>query len=350
MCGITGFFTPSPTQSRDAMQTTLAGMCAALTHRGPDDSGLWLDESCGIGLGFRRLAILDLSPTGHQPMTSADGRYVMVFNGEAYNFGAVRDELTARGVSFRGTSDTEVILEAVCAWGLEKALAKFNGMFAFALWDRQEKTLSLVRDRLGVKPLYYGWMGDTLLFGSELKALRAHPAFSAEIDRDALTLSLRYNYIPAPFSIYRGVYKLPAGSILQIGINARPAEEKISTYWSAGERMLASRANPFAGDENQAADALEALLTDSIRERMIADVPLGAFLSGGIDSSTIVALMQTISPRPVQTFSIGFSESGYDEAPHARAVARTSRHAAHRSLYLARTGPRRHPQPGKHVR
>lgn len=320
MCGITGFFTPTPT--RAPLQATLAGMCAAIAHRGPDDSGHWLDESCGIGLGFRRLAILDLSPTGHQPMTSADGRYLMVFNGEAYNFGTVRDELIACGVSFRGTSDTEVILEAVCAWGLEKSLAKFNGMFAFALWDRQEKSLALVRDRMGVKPLYYGWMGDTLLFGSELKALRAHPAFSAEIDRDALTLYLRYNYIPAPSSIYRGVYKLPAGSILHIGINARPGEEKLSTYWSADERMLASHANPFAGDEHQAANALEALLTDSIRERMIADVPLGAFLSGGIDSSTIVALMQTISPRPVQTFSIGFSESGFDEAPHARAVAK----------------------------
>jgi len=321
MCGITGFFTPSPTQTRGDMQNALTAMSAALTHRGPDDSGLWLDETCGIGLGFRRLAILDLSPTGHQPMISANGRYVMVFNGEAYNFGTVRDELTVRGVSFRGTSDTEVLLEAVCAWGLEAALAKFNGMFAFALWDRQEKTLTLVHDRLGVKPLYYGWMGNTLLFGSELKALRAHPAFSSNIDRDALSLYLRYNYIPTPFSIYRNLRKLPAGSMLCIRPETGPGAEEMISYWSASEHMLASHAQPFTGDEHQAQDALEALLTNSIRERIISDVPLGAFLSGGVDSSTVVALMQKINPRPVQTFSIGFSEFGYDEAPHARAVA-----------------------------
>lgn len=321
MCGITGFFTPNSTQTRDDIQNTLTAMSTALTHRGPDDSGQWFDETCGIGLGFRRLAILDLSPTGHQPMISANDRYVMVFNGEAYNFGTVRDELITCGVSFRGTSDTEVILEAVCAWGLEIALAKFNGMFAFALWDRQEKTLTLVRDRLGVKPLYYGWMGNTLLFGSELKALRAHPAFSAEIDRDTLSLYLRYNYIPTPFSIYRNVRKLPAGSMLRIRPETRPgAEEKID-YWSASERMLASHAQRFTGGEHQAQDELETLLTNAIRERMISDVPLGAFLSGGVDSSTVVALMQKINPRPVQTFSIGFSEFGYDEAPHARAVA-----------------------------
>ena len=321
MCGITGFLTPSPTQTRDDMQNALAGMSTAIAHRGPDDSGLWLDETRGIGLGFRRLAILDLSPTGHQPMTSADGRYVVIFNGEAYNFGMVRDELAAIGISFRGTSDTEVLLEAICVWGLEGALGKFNGMFAFALWDRQEKSLSLVRDRMGVKPLYYGWHGNTLLFGSELKSLRAHPAFSADVDRDALTLYLRYNYIPTPFSIYRGVRKLPPGSILRISSATHPGEEELATYWSASEQILASRADPFWGDESQTTDELEELLTDSIRLRMLADVPLGAFLSGGVDSSTIVALMQKISLQPVQTFSIGFSEFGYNEAPHARAVA-----------------------------
>jgi len=322
MCGITGFFTPSPFETRETLSSALTAMSASLSHRGPDDSGLWLDESCGIGLGFRRLAILDLSSTGHQPMRSADGRYVAVFNGEAYNFGAVRDELTARAVSFRGTSDTEVLLEAICAWGLADALTKFNGMFAFALWDRQEKSLSLVRDQMGVKPLYYGWMGGTLLFGSELKSLHAHPAFSAAIDRDALALYLRHNYIPAPFSIYRNVYKLPPGSILQIRPGKRPGQEKVSTYWSVSDQILANHAHPFAGGEMQAVDELEALLIDSIRERMISDVPLGAFLSGGVDSSTVVALMQKASNRTVQTFSIGFSETGFDEAPHARAVAK----------------------------
>ncbi|MCG2787993.1 MAG: asparagine synthase (glutamine-hydrolyzing) [Anaerolineae bacterium] len=321
MCGITGFFNLSPSETREKLQSTLEQMSMAIAHRGPDDSGLWLDETRGIGLGFRRLAILDLSPTGHQPMTSADGRYVMVFNGEAYNFGMVRDELAANGISFRGTSDTEVLLAAICEWGLVDALEKFNGMFAFALWDRQENSLSLVRDRMGVKPLYYGWIGNTLMFGSELKSMRAHPAFSADIDRDALTLYLRHNYIPTPFSIYRGVRKLPPGSILRISSATRPGEEELATYWSASEQILASRADPFRGDESQTTDELEELLTDSIRLRMLADVPLGAFLSGGVDSSTIVALMQQISSQPVQTFSIGFNESGYDEAPHARAVA-----------------------------
>jgi asparagine synthase (glutamine-hydrolysing) len=321
MCGITGFFNLSPSQTREKLQSTLAAMSAALTHRGPDDSGLWLDESTGIGLGFRRLAILDLSPTGQQPMASADGRYMMVFNGEAYNFRSIRGELAAMGIAFRGTSDTEVLLAAICVWGLESALEKFNGMFAFALWDRQEKSLSLVRDRLGVKPLYYGWMGETLLFGSELKSLRAHPAFSAEVDRDALTLYLRHNYIPTPLSIYSGVRKLGPGTILTIRSGMRPDAEEIRSYWAANTAIHTSRANPFYGDERQAIDQLEALLTDSIRERMIADVPLGAFLSGGVDSSAIVALMQKISPVPVRTFTIGFKEFGYDEALHARAVA-----------------------------
>lgn len=321
MCGITGFFDPFPSETRENLQSTLERMSAALAHRGPDDSGLWLDEMRGIGLGFRRLAILDLSPTGHQPMISADGRYVMVFNGEVYNFGEVRAELQAQGRAFRGTSDTEVLLEAICVWGLEDALAKFNGMFAFALWDRRQNQLSLVRDRMGVKPLYYGWAGQCLLFGSELKSLHANPAFLAEIDRDALTLYLRHNYIPSPHSIYSAIRKLPPGAILTLDSTTRPGAETITSYWSAGDAIRSSRIDPFSGDETQAADELEGLLTESIGLRMLADVPLGAFLSGGIDSSTLVALMQKISPIPVQTFSIGFNEFGYDEAGYARAVA-----------------------------
>lgn len=322
MCGITGFVDISKNTDRGSFQPTIARMMAPIHHRGPDDSGDWLDAQSGIALGFRRLSILDLSPAGHQPMFSADGRYVIVFNGEVYNFSELRRGLEGLGHSFRGHSDTEVMLAAISQWGVESAVERFNGMFAIALWDRRERRLTLVRDRLGIKPLYYGWMGDVFLFCSELKALRAHPAFRAEIDRDALALYLRHNYIPAPYSIYRDVFKLPPGTFLTIRADSRPAQDQPQVYWSARQIVESGLAHPFEGNEQEAVEALDAHLRRSVGLRMIADVPLGAFLSGGVDSSTIVALMQAQSHLPVKTFTIGFHESGFDEAKYAKAVAR----------------------------
>ena len=333
MCGITGFFDTTHSLSSETQLNTVTRMSDSIRHRGPDDSGAWVDAESGIALGFRRLAILDLSPTGHQPMQSADERFAIVFNGEIYNFASLHDELLRLGHTFRGTSDTEIMLAAICQWGLRPAVQRFNGMFAFALWDKRERSLSLVRDRLGIKPLYYGWAGKTLLFGSELKTLRAHPDFHGEIDRDALTLFLRYSHIPAPYSIYRGVNKLPPACILTIRADQHPGDGHPEAYWSAREAVINGLAQPFAGSEIEAIDALESQLTRSIGLRMIADVPLGAFLSGGIDSSTIVALMQKQSSRPVKTFTIGFNETGFDEAQYAKAV---SRHLGtdHTELYV----------------
>jgi asparagine synthase (glutamine-hydrolysing) len=298
-------------------------MADQLIHRGPDDSGVWVDAEAGVALGFRRLAIVDLSPAGHQPMTSSSGRYVIVFNGEVYNFGELRKELESRGHAFRGRSDTEVMLEAVSEWGLEAAVKKFVGMFAFALWDRRERVLHLVRDRLGIKPLYCGWQGKTFLFGSELKALRAHPDFDPEINRDALALYLRYGYIPQPYSIYQGIRKLPPGHILSLGAGAQTPLElsQTASYWSAQEVYENGAANPWRGSEDEAVEELDRLLRESVRLRMIADVPLGAFLSGGIDSSTVVALMQAQSNRSVKTFTIGFHAQEFNEADHAKTVA-----------------------------
>jgi len=330
MCGITGFLDLSSKTIQETFQPVIKRMTDMLVHRGPDDSGEWVDAQNGIALGFRRLAILDLSPAGRQPMLSADGRYVIVYNGEVYNFNQLRTELAGLGHAFRGHSDTEVMLAAICQWGLEAAVRRFNGMFAFALWDRRERTLTLVRDRLGIKPLYYGWAGTTFLFGSELKALRAHPDFRVEIDRDALTLYLRHNYIPAPHTIYRRIHKLTPGCILTVNPDQQPGshtvlrsvQEKPVPYWSAREVVERGLAHPFEGDEIEAIEALDAHLRRSVGLRMIADVPLGAFLSGGVDSSTIVALMQAQSHLPVKTFTIGFHESGFDEAKYAKAVAR----------------------------
>jgi asparagine synthase (glutamine-hydrolysing) len=322
MCGITGFFDTTYSLSSEAQLNIVTRMSDSICHRGPDDSGAWTQAESGIALGFRRLAILDLSPTGHQPMQSADERFVMIFNGEIYNFASLRDELLGLGHAFRGTSDTEIMLAAVRQWGLHSAVQRFNGMFAFALWDKRERSLSLVRDRLGIKPLYYGWVRKTLLFGSELKTLRAYPNFHGEIDRDALTLFMRHGYIPAPYTIYRGVNKLLPASILTIRADHHPGEEHIEAYWSARDAVMNGLAHPFTGDETEAIDALENQLTRSIGLRMIADVPLGAFLSGGIDSSAVVALMQKQSSLPVKTFTIGFDEAGFDEAQHAKAVAK----------------------------
>jgi len=318
MCGITGFFDTSAALAGDTMRQIVAAMADTLRHRGPDDEGTWVDEAAGVALGHRRLSIIDLSPAGHQPMVSSDGRYVIVYNGEVYNFPDLKSELEGLGNRFRGESDTEVILAAMAEWGIEKAVERLNGMFAFALWDRRERELFLVRDRVGIKPLYYGWAGKVFLFGSELKALRRFPNFPGEIDRDSLCLFLRHNYIPAPRSIYRGFYKLEPGHILKIA--ARGGVEK-RCYWSLKEVVDRAFSDPFRGNEEEAAEALDALLGDAVRRRMVSDVPLGAFLSGGIDSSTVVALMQAQNDRPVRTFSIGFHESGYDEAVYAKRVA-----------------------------
>jgi asparagine synthase (glutamine-hydrolysing) len=319
MCGIAGFLAHRGCDA-DGASRIVTAMTDAIRHRGPDDAGAWLDAPAGIVLGHRRLSILDLSPLGHQPMSSASGRFVLSFNGEIYNFRALRAELQAIGHRFRGGSDTEVMLAAFEAWGVRGAVEQFNGMFAFAVWDRERRALHLVRDRAGEKPLYYGWMGGTLLFGSELKALRAHPAFEAERDRGALALYLRYGFIPAPYTIYRGVHKLPPASMLTVTADARDAAPE--EYWSAQAVAADGIAMPFTGTEHQARAHLDALLRDAVRIRMESDVPLGAFLSGGVDSSMIVALMQAESSHPVRTFTIGFNESAYDEASFASAVAR----------------------------
>lgn len=422
MCGITGAWGPA---AGTAPKEWVQRMAGTLSHRGPDDGGSWVDAEAGLALGHRRLAILDLSPAGHQPMVSACGRYVIAFNGEIYNHLTLRRELEvassdfaalqgsvsqrqnardpykskiegcevlpspqpvsplgrgaigslpmARGgmergsslgrcssgsgderaaalaprpnpsprrgegqldhvrgeLSWRGHSDTETLLAAFGRWGVEDTLRRVVGMFALALWDRRDRVLTLARDRLGEKPLYYGWQGETFLFGSELKALKAHPAFRAGIDREALTLLLRHNYVPAPYSIYQGIWKLPAGTYLQVsarsplspGPSPTGGKGAIKAYWSLTEVAEQGVGLPFGGSDAEALDALEQCLGAAVRGQMVADVPLGALLSGGLDSTTITALMQANSPRPVRTFTIGFEERAYDEADHARAVA-----------------------------
>ena len=331
MCGITGFWNLSTDLNGEEIHNIAQQMSDTLLHRGPDSGGIWVDEAAGIALGHRRLAIVDLSPEGHQPMLSADGRYAIVFNGEIYNFLELRQELTKYGHAFRGHSDTEIMLAGFSQWKVKQAIERFNGMFAFALWDRQERLLHLGCDRLGEKPLYYGWIGQTFIFGSELKALKAHPNFQAEINRDALTLFVRYCYVPAPYSIYKDIYKLlPATLLTWNGTDTHPAP---IPYWSAKEAAEFGVANPFTGSEQEAIDQMEALLLDAVGLRMMADVPLGAFLSGGIDSSTVVALMQAQSSQPVKTFTIGFYEDAYNEAHYAKAVAQHLK-TDHTELYV----------------
>jgi len=321
MCGLTGFLRPGSFTAEYA-QTALENMSNSITHRGPDDSGVWFDCDAGIGLAHRRLSILELSPAGHQPMLSGSGRYQFVFNGEIYNHLALRKSLEETGPApqWRGHSDTETLLAGFDAWGIQQTIEKTIGMFAFAVWDKQDRELTLGRDRLGEKPLYYGWQEDTFLFGSELKSMRVHPAFNAEINRNAIALMMRHNCIPAPYSIYHGISKLLPGCFLKVSL-ARP-EPEITAYWSGKQVVEAGRENPFNGSPEQAVQELEILLKDAVGLQMMADVPLGAFLSGGIDSSAIVALMQAQSTRPVRTFSIGFYEDLYDEAQYAKAVAR----------------------------
>lgn len=318
MCGIAGVWSAD---GRGVSQTTVEAMAARLDHRGPDDRGVWVDEQAGVALGHRRLAILDLSRDGAQPMVSESGRYALVYNGEIYNFAALRERIDRRqfGYPFCGESDTEVLLAAIDTFGVETALEQTNGMFAFAVWDRARRRLTIARDRLGIKPVYYGRINQSVVFGSELSALGEHPDFSGRIDRRAVAELLRFNSIPAPRTIYEGVAKLEPGTMVVFD-DPRDRGE-LHRYWDATEVARRGIEDPFRGSAPEAVDALETLLLRAVEDRMVADVPLGAFLSGGVDSSTVVALMQTVSRRPVKTFSIGFHNDEYNEATDAAAVA-----------------------------
>jgi asparagine synthase (glutamine-hydrolysing) len=321
MCGIAGFFAPTPLRA-DAARVARA-MGDRLWHRGPDGSDEWLDADAGIALAHRRLAIVDLSPAGRQPMTSADGRWVITFNGEIYNHLLLRRQLEDEGRApvWRGHSDTETLVEAISAWGVDTTIRRTVGMFALALWDRAERALTLVRDRLGEKPLYYGVQNGVLLFGSELKALRAHPDFRSGIDPGALALLLRLGYIPAPWSIHENVFKLPPGTMLRL---ARPSDVAAAPqpYWSVREAGIEGARNPLVLRDSEAVDRLDQLLRQSVDGQRMSDVPLGAFLSGGIDSTTTVAIMQALSSKPVRTFTIGVPDAALDESAEARAIAR----------------------------
>jgi asparagine synthase (glutamine-hydrolysing) len=345
MCGIAGVL------GAGAADAELIGrMADAVHHRGPDDGGTWADSDAGIALGSRRLAIIDISPAGHQPMHSSDGRYVLTFNGEIYNHRDLRAEVEASGHvpagGWRGHCDTETLLEAIAAWGLEAALERSVGMFAFGLWDRRERTLRLVRDRFGEKPLYYGWAGQDLLFASELKAIRQHPRFDATIDPHALQLFMARNYVPAPFSIYRSIFKLEPASILTVGAGAPPRSEpprpcesadgiSLAHYWSYRDVLNRGIRDPIRS-ERDAVEELEGLLDRAVESQALADVPVGAFLSGGIDSSSVVALYQKYSTQKVRTFTIGFNEPAFNEADHARAVARHLGTEHHERIVTAR--------------
>lgn len=315
MCGITGFLEPAGARSVDLVSR----LADVLHHRGPDASGAWEDADAGIWLGHRRLAIIDISESGAQPMASASGKLVITFNGEIYNYRELRSRLSGLGHEFHSESDTEVLLAAITEWGIEEAVRRSVGMFAFGLWDREKHTLTLVRDRMGEKPLYYGRVGDSFCFASELKAMRAHPGWNGAIDRDALTLFLRHGYVPGPFTIYSGIHKLPPGHTLTVSTGAIDNLPEPVPYWSLAESSGLTK-KAFTTDE-EAIDALEKHLGDAVEQQMVSDVPLGAFLSGGIDSSTVVSLMQARSDRPVRTFTIGVQDPEHDEADAARRIA-----------------------------
>lgn len=321
MCGIAGVWDPSGRLATTDLDSLVGRMIVSLRHRGPDDEGSWVDPKAGVALATRRLAVIDLTEEGHQPMASASGRYMLAFNGEIYNHGDLRRELQALGHGFRGRSDTEVLIEGVDRWGLWKTLERVNGMFALAVWDRHERRLHLARDRLGEKPLYYGRIGGGFAFASEVKALRVHPGFRADVDRDALALFLRHKYVPAPRTIYRGIAKLPPATVLTLD-GTRSGEPVPVPYWSLGEAAEHGLAEPIRETTPVVVDELASLLGDAVARRMVADVPLGAFLSGGVDSSTVVALMQAHSDRPIRTFTIGFTDPSWDESADARRVAR----------------------------
>jgi asparagine synthase (glutamine-hydrolysing) len=318
MCGIAGFLDPKRRSGDQTLRGLAADMAGALHHRGPDASGAWVDAEAGVTLAHARLSIIDLSAAGAQPMLSASGRFVLSYNGEIYNAGELRAELEQKGHSFRGHSDTEVMVEGFSAWGVRGTVERLIGMFAFAVFDKATRMLTLGRDRLGIKPLYWGHAGGRVVFASELKALAALPEFAPAIDRQALGAYLCTGYVPAPSSIYQDISKLEPGMLLHIAEDGRTSGE---SYWLLLDEAERGQAAPLRLDETQARDELEALLTDAVTRRMVADVPLGVFLSGGIDSATVTALMQANSPTPVKSFTIGFHEKGYNEAAHAKAVA-----------------------------
>jgi asparagine synthase (glutamine-hydrolysing) len=320
MCGFSGFITKD-FKNIDPI-SILKNMGDAIRHRGPDDSGEWFDFNSGVGLSHQRLSILDLSSAGHQPMHSLSGKYIIVFNGEIYNHLEIRNVLEEKGykVNWKGHSDTETLLASIDYLGIEETLKSAIGMFAFALWDKEKNILTLGRDRLGEKPLYYGWQGDTFLFGSELKAIRKHPSFIGEIDRGSLALMMRHGYVPSPFSIYKGIFKLNPGNLLYLSLENK--EPKKIIYWSGKDIIEKGSRNKYIGNKSDAVNELDLLLKDAVYKQMIAsDVPLGAFLSGGVDSSLIVSLMQEQSSKPIKTFSVGFNEEKFNEAGYAKAVA-----------------------------
>lgn len=328
MCGIVGLWDTRHNLTGETAEAVIRHMAGTLAHRGPDDEGYFAEPTTGLMLGFRRLSIVDLSREGHQPMTSASGRYVIVFNGEVYNHTRLRPELEAAGFGFRGHSDTEVMLAAIEHWGLEPALKRFVGMFAIGLWDKRDQVLTLVRDRLGIKPLYFGWVGGLFVFASELHAIKRLHGFANDVDRNALTLFLRYNYIPEPYSIFKGLYKLMPGTLLRVDRELAAKLTDIASvlgratpFWDARAMAEDGVRRPWQLSDVEATEELDRILRDAVSLRMRADVPLGAFLSGGIDSSTVAALMQAQSRRPVKTFSIGFERESYNEAEYARAVA-----------------------------
>jgi asparagine synthase (glutamine-hydrolysing) len=318
MCGISGIWERSGCSLQD-LERRVSAMTQTLSHRGPDDSGVWLSQEASIAFGQCRLAIIDLSPMGHQPMISANGQYTITFNGEIYNFRELRTELEGRGVRFRGHSDTEVIVEGFAQWGVKATIARLNGMFAIAAWDAGERQLFLARDRMGEKPLFWAIFNGLVLFGSELKALRAHPGWKPSVSRGAIAAFLRHNYVPGPFTIYEDVYKLPPAGFVKIASGGGP---EVGAYWDLAGVVSQGQRNTLRADEEELVDELDALLHDAVSRRTVADVPLGAFLSGGYDSSTVVALMQRASLRPVRTFTISFENAAFNESKHAEAVAR----------------------------
>ena len=335
MCGISGFFSPNGFKPEEGARIA-EKMSKTIAHRGPDDSGVWVDGNAGIALSHRRLSILELSAAGHQPMISASGRYVLIFNGEIYNYRDIRKDIEVSGVvSWRGHSDTETLLAGFELWGFESTIKKTVGTFGIALWDRKNRELLLTRDRMGEKPLYYGWQGDSFLFGSELKALRAHKLFVDEIEHSVLESYLKYGYISAPLSIYKDIFKLLPGSYIrisskeEIGISPQP-----TAYWSLEKVASAGLNQPFVGSDSEAIDLLEETLIQSVSLQRNSDVPLGAFLSGGIDSSLVVALLQSMSSKKIKTYTIGFEEKKYNEAEHAETIANYIG-TDHTTLYLS---------------
>jgi asparagine synthase (glutamine-hydrolysing) len=329
MCGLVGYWNKNGVEA-----SIVERMATKIRHRGPDDAGIFLNKEGDLALAHRRLAIIDLTPAGQQPMISPCGRLMLVYNGEIYNHKDLRADLEDEGGHFnwRGHSDTETLLAGLRHWGVEETLKRLNGMFAFALWDNTERTLFLARDRMGEKPLYYGCSGESFLFGSELKSLAVHPHWKGDIDRGALTLYMRHNYVPTPWSIYQGIQKLEPAHFIVIR-EAGQVVSKPQCYWELGQ-IAAKGSTGYKEDPEDLIDELDELLRDAVGRRMVADVPLGAFLSGGFDSTAVVALMQAQSTTPIKTFTVGFHEKGYNEAEHAKSVA-TYLGTDHTEIYVS---------------